>query len=126
MTSNFGVIIQKVETAHVVYFLDCRMDENAKIMAVKDKVLGFLEKLGEAPLLVMDMQRVDYLASMGLSMIAAIEKQVRKKGGKVVFCGAKPSLRELFRVTNMEKILTVVEDQRHAMALLHPPFPPAR
>jgi anti-sigma B factor antagonist len=67
---------------------------------------------------LIDLSRVDFVASLGLRMfIMAVRAGVRK-GKQIVFFGAQPAVRQVLEHSAFEKIAPLAEDQEAARALV--------
>lgn len=54
--------------------------------------------------IVMDLGRLTYVSSMGLSSIVKIAKQLRAKGGEVRICCLTGLVRQLFEITRLDHV----------------------
>lgn len=54
--------------------------------------------------IVMDLGRLTYVSSMGLSAIVKIAKQLRAKGGEVRICCLTGLVRQLFEITRLDHV----------------------
>jgi anti-anti-sigma factor len=86
--------------------------------AAEREVLVLFETAG--PSVVLDVSRLDYLSSAGLSVLLVATKTARTKGGKAVLVGAKPAVLEIFKMSGLDKIIPLVDNIDSALALLHP------
>ena len=85
--------IQEDETGAVV--LTGRLDAVSAPVARE-----FLEKVTESRRL--DFSKLDYIASVGLGILAATQRRLMNKGGGLVLCGLNPHLREIFSLAGFE------------------------
>lgn len=72
-----------------------------------------------APRVVVDMAPVERVFSSGLSALIAIHKEAEAAGSVVVFCGLRPFLREILRITMLDRIFRTAGDLDQALELLH-------
>ena len=86
--------------------------------AAEREVLALFETAG--PSAVLDVSRLDYLSSAGLSVLLVATKTARAKGGKAVLVGAKPAVLDIFKMSGLDKIIPLVDNIDSALALLHP------
>jgi anti-anti-sigma regulatory factor len=68
--------------------------------------------------LVVDLNGVGFAGSAALGGFVAIQRDCRARGGRVVFCGVDPTVREVFRVTNLEVLFQFATDVPAALAAL--------
>ena len=82
--------------------------------------------VGAAQPTVVDLSGVSYVSSMGIRLLIASAKGLRKKGESMVLFGAQPSVRAVFEQAALDQILDIVPGQAEAMGRARPaPEPPA-
>ncbi len=64
-------------------------------------------ELGEITALTVNMAQVEYVSSAGLRVLLAAEKKMKAKGGTLVVEEAVPAVRDVFKITGFDKILTL-------------------
>lgn len=65
--------------------------------------------------IVLDVSEVMLLASVGLGALVTINKDCKAGGGKLVVFGLAEEIREVLRVTRLERVLTIAKDQESAV-----------
>jgi len=65
--------------------------------------------------LIMDFQEVNYLNSMGLGVVAATLKKVKKSKGDLKLIRLSPAVQELFELTRLTKVFEIFETEEEAM-----------
>ena len=68
--------------------------------------------------LVLDLSELDYIDSGHLGALVRCYKQVSDAGGRVVFCGLKPAVRETFLVTRLDRVLKIATTRSEAIRQL--------
>jgi anti-sigma B factor antagonist len=71
-----------------------------------------------APMVVFDLSKVNYFASVFLSMLLRCHKHVRSKGGELVLSGPSPTARELLRVTALDTLWAIYDTRVQAIDAL--------
>jgi anti-anti-sigma factor len=66
---------------------------------LKEKKLGLL----------FDLSRMEYISSAGLRVILMAVKDMRNRKGKVVLCGLRPYVKEIFDVSNFSSIIPITD-----------------
>lgn len=79
----------------------------------KEKIDGILND-GRVKL-IMDFQDVSYLNSMGLGVIAATLKKVKKSKGDLKLINLSPSVQELFELTRLTKVFEIFDSEEGAL-----------
>lgn len=94
--------------------LEGRMDiEGAAKVDMKMNVVA-----GNAKFLLLDMQGVTFLGSMGLRSIVIPAKNVHRRGGKVVLFAPVPMVEEVIKSSNIDQIIPIHHDLASAIAAL--------
>lgn len=70
------------------------------------------------PYIVVDFSELNYLNSMGLSMIMKMYRKTRKDESVVRLCGMNPHIRKLFAITRLDKILDIDDNMEAARKVL--------
>jgi anti-sigma B factor antagonist len=66
--------------------------------------------------LVLDLSRVEFADSSGLSAILACVNAARRRGGDVVLLSPAPRVRALIELTRLDDVLAVLTDESDAVA----------
>jgi len=73
----------------------------------------FSDRFGSPPegaeTVLLDMGLVEYVDSSGLGAILALVRETLSRGGRIAICGAKPSVRVLFKMVKLAKLLPVFD-----------------
>lgn len=64
--------------------------------------------------IIMDFQEVNYLNSMGLGVVAATLKKVKKIKGDLKLVKLSPAVQELFELTRLTKVFEIFESEEDA------------
>src|SRR5688500_2387212 len=85
-----------------------------------------LEKIGAAlyrlideeqrRFLLIDFTRVKYLSSQAIGIVLTLNKKLSQQpGSSFVLCGVGPSLMQLLKITRLDRILTIKENQAEGL-----------
>ena len=66
--------------------------------------------------IVLDFSNVEMLASAGIGTLVRLHKRMKERKGQVALCGLSSELKELLKLTRMDKLLTVCDDKPSAVA----------
>ena len=69
-----------------------------------------------APLLAIDLSKLDYISSAGLRVLLVVAKKVQQAKGKVVLFGLGPNVREVFSISGFDRIFAIQDDLAAAVA----------
>lgn len=94
--------------------LDGRMDiAGAAAVNLKMNVVA-----GSAQKLIIDMQKVEFLGSMGLRSIVVPARAVHRRGGKVVLLGPNEMVESVLKTSGIDSLLPIHRDLNDAIAAL--------
>jgi len=65
--------------------------------------------------IVLDLEGVTYISSVGLRVLLAAQKKVRQKMGGVKLVSLQPFVREVFEMTGFNKLFTIHLNQKEAL-----------
>ncbi len=66
--------------------------------------------------LILDMSKVDYIASGGLKILVSLWKRTRDQRGDLILAGLTPSVREVFMLIGFDLVFTVFKSLNEALA----------
>jgi anti-sigma B factor antagonist len=72
----------------------------------------------EAPLVVVDLSRIDYFGSAFLALLIRCWKLATVRGGLMALAGVSPRARELLRMTSLDVVWPLYTDRREAFESL--------
>ena len=102
--------VEEVGDVSVVGFVEARITEELNIQTVGDELLQLVEELGRRKLLL-DFSNVIFLSSGVLGKLSVLHYRLQAVQGKVVLCGIRPDLATPFRITKLDRTLTIVPDR---------------
>jgi anti-sigma B factor antagonist len=65
--------------------------------------------------LILDLQEVRYLNSMGLGVVAAAYKKLKKSKGDLKLLNPSPEVQELFELTRLAKVFEIFDSEENAI-----------
>jgi anti-sigma B factor antagonist len=94
--------------------LNGRLDiQGAAAIDLRMNVVG-----GTARKLLIDMQQVEFLGSMGLRSLVLPAQAVSRRGGKVVLFGPMKMVEDVLRASNIQAIMPIHHEMAAALAAL--------
>ena len=79
-----------------------------------EKTLANLIAKGENAFLL-ELSGLEYISSAGLRSILATAKQLKPKGGNILFTGLKGSVKDVFNISGFGTIFKIFETQEDAL-----------
>ena len=94
--------------------LDGRLDiEGAAAVDLKMNLIA-----GSRMAVLMDLQRVSFLASIGLRSLVIPARTIRNKGGKVVLYAPSEMVEKVLKTSGIDSIIPIHHDMNKAVAAL--------
>jgi anti-sigma B factor antagonist len=92
------------------------------MFSAPDLRVGLVKKFdGGIKRYIFDLTQLSFVDSSGIGILVSFVSMTKKtEGGKVILCGLNPQIRNIFEVTRLLSVFTVVEDvaaAREAMAV---------
>ena len=73
---------------------------------------------GSRKAVLVDLQKVSFLGSMGLRALVVPARTIKTKGGKIVFFGPNESVRLVLKTSGIDTFVPVCDELQRAMAAL--------
>jgi len=102
------------EDATVASFVDERIVDDIVIDAVGKQLYSLVERDGHSRLLL-NFSDVKFMASAVIAKLFTLHKKVKQAGGKLKFCCIDPDLRVVFKITGLEKMVEIYDDEQTAL-----------
>lgn len=83
---------------------------------VHEKVSGLIDN--GTRLLVLDLTGVQRIYAAGMSVLLELQRVAQKAGGRLICCGARPFIREILRITSLDRALHLQMDLDCALDVL--------
>ena len=80
----------------------------AEAKAIQQSLAGYIDS-GQT-LILLDLSGVEFIDGTGLGVLLSIHKQIRGKGGHLQIAGLQGEVKELFRLTELDKMLEIISD----------------
>jgi len=109
------LFVQNRSGVTVVSFLDFSVLDRTQIEAIGNELLGLVSDNDRKRVLI-NFEGVDYLSSAMLGKLIAVHKRLALKKGELKLCGIKPSIREVFEITRLDKVFDIYADEDAALA----------
>src|SRR5262245_1519380 len=110
--------VRTVERTAVVRFEDAEiLFEEGAVHAVGRELHRLIEEEGYTRL-VADLAGVRYLSSEVLGILAGLQREVDPVRGSIVLCGLDPLLRDMVRITHLDRVFDICGDEAEALGRL--------
>ena len=75
---------------------------------------------GSRRAVVIDLSKVDFMASMGLRSLVVCAKSIMSKRGKVVLLSPQPMVEEVITISGINDLIPIYHDEAAAVAAVQP------
>jgi anti-anti-sigma factor len=103
-----------VDGVLVAEFWDSLRLDPAPVQDLRTHYEAHLKAQGR-PDVVIDLSGVGFAGSASLGNFVALQRLVRSKGGRIVFCEVDPTVAEVFRASKLESLFEFVADRPAAL-----------
>ena len=70
--------------------------------------------------IIIDCRKVDYVSSLGIGSLVALQARVRRKGGEVKLAGLYGMASDVIHLVGLNKLLNIYPDMEYARESFHP------
>ena len=99
--------IERIGDVAVVRFMARKLLDEHTILAIGDDLLVFVE--GSPGRVLVNFANIDYLSSSMLRLLLKVQERVEADGGRLVLCNMAPSIRDLFKVTTLDRLFDICD-----------------
>lgn len=91
-----------------------RITDQVYINELGDELAALLKGAGRPDLLI-DLEEVEFLSSSMLGKLIRLLKRAAEAKGQVRLCSIRPSIREVFEITQLHKVFEIYPDADEAL-----------
>jgi anti-sigma B factor antagonist len=109
--------VENMGDVMVVCLTDRKILVEQSIQALGEQLQNLVSDSGGKKLLL-NFRNVEYMSSAVLGMLVTLNKKIRTAGGKLVLCNIDPQIREVFSITQLDKVFVIRGDEQEALQAL--------
>ncbi len=109
-----ALMLQRFADVYIVEFMQSSLLDQATIQKISDEINGVVERMGH-PKLIISFENVTHVSSSMLGVLINTQKKARAAHGEVRLAKLPPSIDELFKITNLNKMFKIFENADKAM-----------
>lgn len=113
--SDRRIDIEEISGVTVVRLLEKKILDEANIEALGQELFALVDKDGRKKL-ILDFTLVEYLSSAALGKLITMHKKVITAKGKLALCCIQKDIMDVFKITQLNKVLTLCSDLDDALA----------
>ena len=106
--------IEEIGSVTVARFLDNKILDEANIDQIGQQMFGLVDQDGRKQI-VLDFSLVEYLSSAALGKLITMHKKTQTAGGKCCLCNIQKDIMDVFKITQLHKVLTLCSDLDDAL-----------
>ena len=103
--------VEDVGDIAVVNFVDKKILDEQNIQMIGDDLFRLVDELGRRKVLL-NFSKVEFMSSAALGKIIQLHRKLQGVQGKLVLCSIAKDIYDVFRITKLDKILTIVADEQ--------------
>jgi anti-sigma B factor antagonist len=124
--SQFAAIhVEKQNGVTVVRFVDEKIMDSRRIQQVDDELNAIIDSAKPGGLLL-NMENVRFLSSDALNKLIILDKRMKAAGGAVRLANLRPEIRDLFSITNLDRLFSIYNNTPDALKSFTPGSSSAR
>jgi anti-anti-sigma factor len=114
MEGRSNLLVQTIRAVTVVNFGDATILDSLHIERIGQELYELVDRFDRRQI-VLDFSGVRFLSSQALAVLLTLRRKLESVKGRVVICGLRSDLREIFRITKLEKIFEFQPDEERAL-----------
>lgn len=110
-----GIIhLEHVLDVAVVIFMDRTILNEDNIQAIGKQLFSLVDESGLKKMLL-NFGNVKFMSSAALNNLITLNNKIQAADGQLVLCNIDPQIREVFKVTGLDKLITICGDEQEAL-----------
>jgi anti-sigma B factor antagonist len=111
---NRRLDIEDVNDVTVARFTDKKILDESNIQIIGNQLFNLVDE-DHRQKIVLDFTNVEYLSSAALGKLITMDKKVKAAGGKLRLCSIRSDIKEVFKITRLDKLFTIVDNRDKAV-----------
>ena len=105
------IVVEEVGDIAVVQFVDKKILDEQNIQMIGDDLFRLVDELGRRKLLL-NFENVEFMSSAALGKLIRLHQRLESIGGKLVLCNISEPIMEIFVITKIQMMITIVPDEQ--------------
>jgi anti-sigma B factor antagonist len=106
--------VEEIGDVTVVNFLDKKILDEQNIQMIGDDLFRLVDEMGRRKILL-NFTNVEFMSSAALGKLIRLHQKLATAGGKLVLSGISKGIMEIFEITKLDKMLTIVKDEQKGL-----------
>jgi len=99
----------------IVTFVDRKIIDESNIQEIGDQLTDLVVNQYKVKMLL-NFENVEYLSSAALGKLITLNKKIKEENGKLKLCSVRPQIYEVFKITKLNKLFEIYDDEDRALA----------
>jgi anti-sigma B factor antagonist len=108
------LVVEDIGDIAVVSFVDKKILDEQNIALIGDDLFRLVDELGRRKILL-NFSNVEFLSSAALGKLIRLHQKLAAGSGKLILCGISKGIMEIFELTKLDKMLTIIKDEQKAL-----------
>jgi len=108
------IMASRVGEAGVVSFLTSQVLDEMNVQQLGMELNNLVDKEYLIKM-VINFSKIKFLSSAVLGKLIALNKKITAQKGSLVFCNINPAIMEVFKITRLDKLITICDDEDEAL-----------
>ncbi len=114
MTTSRRIKVTEKEGVSIVRFLDKKIVDSGSIEQLGEELDALVTEEKRSNILL-NFEGVDFLSSAALNKLIKLNNNAKKISGRLKLSNLRPEIREVFKITKMDRILDLRDTQEDAL-----------
>lgn len=115
MTAQRRIEVSKTGDVTVVRFVDRKVLDEESIQELGKELFDLVEVQNRRQLLL-NFANVEFISSATLGKLIVLDRKVKTAKGRLRMCQIRPEILEVFRITKLDKVFDIRDEEAEALA----------
>ena len=115
MSEHRHIKLSEVGDVTIIRFNDHKIINAASISEMGDELFSLVSQDHRQSLLL-NFSNVEFLSSGALNKLIVLDQMVKEANGKLHFCSLKPEIIEVIKLTRLNRVFSIHDDQETALS----------
>jgi anti-sigma B factor antagonist len=106
--------VEDIGDIAVVNFVDKKILDEQNIQMIGDDLFRLVDELGRRKVLL-NFGNVEFMSSAALGKLITLHRKLQAVQGKLVLCKIAKDILDVFKITKLDKILTITPDEQSGL-----------
>ncbi len=111
---NRRLDIEEVNGVTIARFTDKKILDESNIQIIGNQLFNLVDE-DHRQKIILDFTNVEYLSSAAPGKLITMDKKVKAFGGKLRLCSIRSDIKEVFKITRLDKLFQILDDRDKAL-----------